>query len=225
MLRRLLGALVGKGSAPEKRDTEQPAHLAGLTWLDPEENPFGIRVLDCRCFTKNMLSTTPDTELAQRFLHLRNSTGEEYRGQVPGNLMAVSCRLVYAHEGSQGDDGPLFKAEEMEDKWDVYFYDGYLYFCRSWGGELVFRAKVEFSASEAIVTHIDADSKFVFGEEALALRQVDFLIKSHLHHLDVPHPLPAGIGDCPEEIAQHSFSAFGRWASYATREDTVPAGR
>ena len=39
----------------------------------------------------------------------------------------------------QNLDGPLFKATVMEDKWDIYFHEGYLLFARSWTGSLIYK--------------------------------------------------------------------------------------
>jgi hypothetical protein len=36
----------------------------------------------------------------------------------------------------------MFKAAVMEEKWDVYRRGNYLYFTRSWTGDLVFAARI-----------------------------------------------------------------------------------
>ena len=81
----------------------------------------------------------------------------------------------------------MFKAEQMEDKWDIYLYDRHLYFCRSWRGELVFRANIEFEEDKVTVTTVEASPT---GDGGLVLQQVNFLINSHLVGLKVLHPLP-----------------------------------
>ena len=61
----------------------------------------------------------------------------------------------------------------------------------------------------------------VMGDAALAVREVDFLVKAHLYGRQTPHPLPR---DLPEEkrvIALYSFSKHGRRACFATYEDTT----
>jgi hypothetical protein len=119
------------------------------------------------------------------------------------------------------DGTGLFIAQQMEDKWDIYFFDGYLYFARSWTGDLIFRAKANFSDRGMIISSIDAKSQAVGGDHSLAIRQVDFLIKSHLLKQEAPHPIPANLPEDPQRIALYSFQLFGRWASYATYEDTI----
>jgi hypothetical protein len=166
-----------------------------------------------------MVSTTEDPNVATRFVELRKSTGKQYIGKLPPNAVTVQCELAYPHTG-QCKDGPLFVAEVMEDKWDIYLYDGYVYFTRSWTGDLVFRAKISFTASQATITSIDANVQVASQSPTFIVRQVDFLVKSHLYKRQVPHPLPADLPNEIQSIALYSFSQYGRWASFATYEDT-----
>ena len=86
-------------------------------WIPANECTFGIEVFDCGEFCQNMASMTSDPDVAAKFVGLRSSNGEEYRGQLPSNPLAIACQLSYPFSG-EANDGPLFKAEEMEDKWD-----------------------------------------------------------------------------------------------------------
>ena len=77
-----------------------------------------MRCLDCRVFSQSMLSVTEDPNIAARFCALRKSTGEQHIGKLPPNTVTVQCDLSYPYSG-EIKDGPLFIAEEMEDKWDI----------------------------------------------------------------------------------------------------------
>ena len=59
-------------------------------------------------------------------------------------------------------------------------------------------------------------------EKEYAIRQVDYLIKSHLYGLRVPHPLPSGLSRNPQVVAALSFSLYGNMCSFGTFEDTLP---
>ena len=190
-----------------------------LTWLEPHASRFGVRCLDCRPFSQSMLSTTDDPKIVARFSALRASDGHEHAGMSPSNAVFVETNLTYRYDGDS-EDGPLFVAEVMEDKWDIYLYDGYLYFTRSWTGELVFKARVEFGPGRASVSLVEIADRAA-EDEAFALRQVDFLIKSHVMGREVPHPLPPDMPEEIETIALYSFSSYGRKASFATFEDTT----
>ena len=118
-------------------------------------------------------------------------------------------------------DGPLFVARQMEDKWDVYLYDGHLYFARSWTGDLVYRAAVEFRGDEAVVTGVEVGRARAGDDPGLAVRAVDFLLKSHVHGREAPHPLPRGLPEDTRALAVYSFGEYGRWAWYGSFEDTT----
>jgi hypothetical protein len=190
-----------------------------LTWLDEKSNPFKMRCLDCRAFCRSMISTTKDPTVANLFVKLRKASGEHYIGKLPENVISLKCDLTYPHYG-QDKDGTLFRAEVMEDKWDIYHYAGFLFFTRSWTGDLIFRAKIDFSESQANISQIDADAEVALQDNRFIVNQVDFLVKSHLYKQEVPHPLPKDLPTDNQTIALFSFSQYGRWASFATYDDT-----
>lgn len=191
-----------------------------LRWLEASQNPFGMRVLDCRPVTRRWLSVTKNPDMAERFATLRSSTGLEHIGKTPSGADRVDCGMDYPFDGGV-KAGPLFRAQEMEDKWDIYLYDGVLYFARSWSGDLAAIARIEFGDTARITWAAAAMSGNCPDGAPYPIRVVDFLIKSHLHRRIVPHPLPIGLRDDPMQLAGHSMSLFGRWALFATFEDTT----
>jgi hypothetical protein len=206
------------------RRTERPVAqddiFLQLAWLEPDQNPFGMRVLDCRPFSTTMISATKDPNIAARFSQLRRASGEEHRGRIPEDAVVARCNLSYLFNG-EFRDGPLFVAQQMEDKWDIYLYDGHLYFARSWTGELVFRATIEFKETEAVITEVEASRSKIMDDPTLAVRMVDFLMKTHLYRKEAPHPLPQGFPEEKKTLALYSFSVYGRWAFYGSFEDTT----
>jgi hypothetical protein len=206
---------------PNDKPTSEESESHSAHWLKPEENSFGIELLDCRRVALGMISMTSDPKIAARFLELRSSRGEELRGMKPSHARTIACNLIYPHEGMPSD-GPHYKAQKMEDKWDIYLYDGHLYFVRSWSGKLTYRAEVEFNGKMATVTTVDAIQQDENDE--LVVRTVDYLVKSHLYCLEVPHPLPTGAQKGVEWLAMYSFSQFGRRGLYGTFADTLGIG-
>ncbi len=209
-------------TALQKQNSESKRKnaFARLNWLEAYQNPFGIRVLDCRSFSRSALCFVPDKHIAEHFLELRNSRGEIHRHQLPKNTLHIKCNLRYPFE-EKIPDGPVFVAKVMQDRWDIYLYEDFLYFTNSWSGELLIRAKINFKDNEFIVSIIDIRSDFVNRDKTLAIRQADYLIKSHLFRREVPNPLPKNLPNNPEQIALYSFSLYGRMGSYATYEDTT----
>ena len=195
----------------------------GLRWVDQILNPFSIRYLDVRPFTRTRHAFTADRSIAERFLELRNSTGKEHCDQEPRNAIKVDCHLVYPIDFVP-PEGPAATAGEMDDKWDIFFYNEVLYFTRSWGGELVYKAEVSFTLPKLIIQSIEADAEFCGADPQLATAQVDFLVKSHIFCQLVPLPIPQEIPNDKTQIAMFSFNTYGRQASFATYENTLSIG-
>lgn len=181
------------------------------------DNPYGVDLWDCATFTQSMISTSSDPGVAARFAQLRTATGNEHRNQLPSNASVTDC--VLTHPVAHGlSDGPLFKATEMEDKWDIYFYNPHIYFARSWGGQLMYRATVRCEDQFMIVTQIQfaGDQELEFSRRA-----VDYLVKTHILGALAPHPLPADLPAAPMQVAAYSFSRFGRRCAFGTYADTT----
>lgn len=212
-----------KSATPPPPPPPPPAEadpLAEVGWVTATKNPFGVDVLDCRAFSSSMVATTPDPKVAETFAKLRRSKGEEHRGAPPEQEAICPCDLRYVHRGDV-EDGPLFKAEVMEDKWDIYLYDNYLYFARSWTGSLEYRARITFNGHEAHVVAVEARRELVEGDPGYAVAAVDFLIRSHLYGQPIPHPLPRSAGEDPRQLALLSFSMYGRKGLFGTFADTT----
>src|SRR5204862_3610513 len=117
------------------------------------------------------------------------------------------------------EDGPLFVAQQMEDKWDVYRFGDSLYFARSWSGDLIYRARLAPDRSSVTVRTISARGDFAAAPDPVAV--VDFLIKSHVFDLVAPHPVPLDPGMDTGQLALWSFANFGRRGLFGTRSDAV----
>lgn len=191
-----------------------------ITWLskDDPKNPFTVDGYNCLALVRSMRSTTKDQGVAAQFVALRSSVGGNHAGQMPAGATAIEHRLVYPGGGIS--EGALFKAKQMEQKWDIYLYGEYLYFCRSWTGTLVFSAKFSSAAKSLAVDTIWANVAAIEGGRDQAIRQVDYLIKSHLLRRAWPHPLPEMLPNDPEVIGPYSFNQYGNMCCFATYADT-----
>jgi hypothetical protein len=189
-------------------------------WLAADQTPFGIEVLDCRPLTQTMLAVTGSFDIATNFTTSRQADGRDYVGKEPADARVIECRLRYPFSGSKPPAGPLFKAAEMEDKWDLYVYDDTLYCVRSWTGDLLYSARARFGDGEFGLEEM----RFAGNAGELpqySVRALDFLIKSHVYNLGVPHPLVDASTRDPEQLAVMSFSVFGRRAWFGAFEETV----
>jgi len=194
--------------------------LAGVRWISAGENPFGVEVLDCRSFSESVVAMTGDKKVAETYALLRSSSGEQHRGRAPEDSKPCDCDLRYPHRGATRD-GPLFKSDVMEDKWDIYLYDGHLYFARSWTDDLVYRADIAFGDDDATVNAVEARRELVEGDPAYAIAVVDYLIRSHLYGDLALHPLPKTLADDQRQLAIFSFSQYGRRGVFGTFADST----
>ncbi|MEZ4651014.1 MAG: hypothetical protein R3E97_19955 [Candidatus Eisenbacteria bacterium] len=204
----------------KKEGTPDPGSdpLSTVRWIPAEESEFGVEVLDCREFTASVHSLTQDPKIGDAFAALRAVDGREYLGKTPESPLRLECDLSYSHRG-ETRDGPLFKAACMEDKWDIYLYDGGLYFTRSWTGQLAYVAEIRFSESSANVVSVLAPGDSMSKQPGFHVRAMDFLVRSHLYRQMFPHPLPKSLGRDERAQGLFSFSQFGRYGLLGTFED------
>lgn len=207
----------------ERAAPESGGQNYALKWYDPgPDNPFGIRILDCRSMTWSLLSTTGDPAVAESYLRLRSTTGRELISRAINDSVRCQTSLRFPHNGARLE-GVVFKADSMEVKWDIYIYDSVFLFARSWTGELQFRAWATISASEIHITEIECSK----DDRDLAAGHVYFLIGTHAMKRVLPHRVPCEPSDDPIRIATVSFALFGKLACYAAFEDitAIPIAR
>ncbi|MCC6372189.1 MAG: hypothetical protein IT236_14390 [Bacteroidia bacterium] len=192
-------------------------------WYDlGPDNPFNKKILDCRGFTETMLSTTSDQSVAISFNQQRHRLGKDLIGLEFPVSETVDCELVYPHNGEQ-IEGTHVKAQQMEDKWDVYFQKEVIYFVRSWTGELWFKAFFRMDSDKFTVYKVafEKGDNF-FQNKSFALNAVHFLIKTWCFGKIFPHQVPANVSS-EMDIALISFSMYGKNCWYATHEDILDA--
>jgi len=203
--------------AGRKRD--EPVMVQGfpIRRVAAADNPCGVELWDISLLTQGMISTTADPAIAESFLDRRSDRGELTGAQPIADSREIPGNLAYQWPGEPAD-GPLFRAEVMEEKWDIYLYRPHLTFARSWTGELDLRATVALSGGTLSVSRIEFNN---MPDDEYARRVVDYLIRSHLLGERLPHPLPEALVADPTAIPAYSFSMFGRLCHYGTYADTI----
>lgn len=199
-------------------------------WIEPVNNLFQMRVLDCKAFCLHSLIFREDTkDLADaRFQQVSNKSDNDCRRQTILESLKIPCLLSYPRSGERIPDGAHFVAESMEDLWNIFLFDDHFHFVRSWTGQLRYRAKVLFRDRAMFITEVEASQIGLTAQlgseskdERFPVRQVDFLIKALLYRINAPAPLPHGLPDEPRRIAPYSFMEYGRWGWFPTFEDTT----
>ena len=228
MIRKLITAIACLFTGCKGGDDVQPASgsaddggkdawVQELVWLpaDAPENPFDREVLDCRAVALGFTATTSDKSIAESFNRLRADDGKSCIGTLPEDNFTVESDLRFPYNGTR-EDGVIFFAKEMEDKWDFYAYDSRLYIRRSWTGSLLHVAELRYTGSEVIVDKIHSDRQSVYSDPAFAREHVRFLITTHFGSTQMPFPIPPGIQKSEtKDIALMGFSSYGRRAQFA----------
>jgi hypothetical protein len=204
----------------EVEDDDTPA-VRRLAADDPD-NPFGLDGYDCAAFVNSFFSTTADPAIARSFEEGRASTGAELEGRLPDGAQALDCALEYEMDVPLAD-GVLFRAEAMEDKWDIFLQGNRLAFCRSWTGNLALLADIAREGQMLTVSRVWAPAKAVRDDPEVPVRQVDYLIRSHLLGRKVAHPIPTSVSREANSVGAYSFSVYGRNCVFGSFEDTIEA--
>lgn len=215
----MIGRLLARFRRPAAPSAHAVAGGPSVRWmgLDDPANPFVVEGYDCLAFVRSMVSTTQDPAIAESFHLQRHADGANLAGLLPGDAVAADCALAYRSDGAP-PDGPLFKAEAMEDKWDIYLHGDRIYFCRSWTGTVVHVA--EFTvAGDTLAIH--RTWSVGSADPGHATREIDYLVKSHVLGRRVPHPLPDTLAAQPHLVGLHSFSLYGRQCCFGTFADTL----
>lgn len=164
-------------------------------------------------------SPTKDLNVAKRFGELRHSDGRKHRGRKPEHPVTVPCNLTY-RPLTELPEGILYRAMDMAEKWDADFFDGKIYFSRSWTGDLVLVADVTMQSRALAISAITSPS--IDAEPSpMPVRDVDFLVKTYILRGEVPHCLPRELPNLESAIATYSFSIFGRAAAFASYDATT----
>ena len=189
------------------------------TWIPAEKNRFHLRIMDCRPFTQGAISMTKDLNVAKRFGELRHSDGRNRRGRKPEHPVTIPANLTY-HRLTELHEGILYRATDMAEKWDADFFDGRIYFSRSWTGDLALVADVTMQSRVLAISAVTRSS-IAAEPSPMPVRDVDFLVKTYILRGEVPHCLPPELPNLESAIATYSFSIFGRAAAFASYGDTT----
>jgi hypothetical protein len=185
------------------------------------DSPFGVPGVDCRPRSYGALSATSDPLVVERFVALREASGEAYEGCLPEKATRRDCRLVYPELRSDGQ-GILFVPQVFEDRWVIYQRGSSLYLVSSFSGALEWVAEAEPQAPSLTLTAVwAAPAEGPDTQPPFAVQQVDFLVKSHVLDRWVPHPVPRELGTDAEAIAQEAWLSYGRRGLFATDADTT----
>ncbi|MCK5916875.1 MAG: hypothetical protein KAG34_00525 [Cocleimonas sp.] len=209
-------------SAPQERKNSdnQPQ------WLKAGDNPYDAEILDISDFTQNAVATKYNESVVESFNESRADDGKKYEAAAMVHGQAYQANIVYPlNELSM--EGVIFKAESMEVKWDIYAYNSWLFFVKSWTGELAYKAHFvtngdTFVIDKVITGAVARMSSTDEEKETYAAQNVHSMIQTHIMNTAWPYKIPEMMRGIPEElIASHMFALFGSKATLATHANVL----
>lgn len=102
--------------------------------------------------------------------------------------------------------------EAMEDKWFIYFADGWLFFHRSWTGALIYAMRFEDSpgGAQVVESWVNRDpEQHKATDTAYDRKLVRYLIDAFLLERKATFPLPAYGASTPPGVIQHHLVGRG----------------
>ena len=195
-----------------KLDHNQPKQ-SNLNWIPVGSgNPFNEPIMDIRSITLTMVSTTKDPAVAENYTQSRQSIGKEFINQSPASPKSYKTEFSYPHNGTELE-GVVFKSPTMEIKWDIYAYEEWFYFVRSWTSDLIFKAKYENTGDALIFREIVASDSAI-EEDA---QTVHSIMLTHALGRVWPFHVPIHMREMPaKNLALAMFSQYGSKATVIT---------
>ena len=197
-----------------------------IGWLEAADNPWGIRVLDVRPVTLNVLSTSTDPHCASNAVSFGQDDGTSFIGEEPPVSRTAQTSLRFPIDRVLAD-GVLFPPSEMEHKWALFYHRGQIICVRSWLRKVQVVARVEQRQDRIEITQVRGSSGPRTKCRGSTIRVLDYPLRSHALGIAYPAPLPAGLVEDPKAAAIWCMSMFGNRGLFATPyefgEPTLPA--
>jgi hypothetical protein len=190
----------------------------GIKWYPVGiDNPFDAPIIDIRSFTLNMIANTKDKNVAENYTLSRESDGSEFIGKEPNDPITYPINISYPHNG-EILEGVIFKSNAMEVKWDIYAYEDYFYFVRSWSSKLIFKSKYINAGNKLQLNEIVAPKSFSEKES----ENIHSIMLTHVFGRVWPYYIPDDVHEADNnDIALAMFSQFGSKATIATKQSVL----
>ncbi len=202
--------LFGGNQKSDPKQEKEKTNEYDLKWIDAEENPWGLKILDLRPISQTMLSTSKDPKLATNAISYSQEDGTTFKDYLPKSVRIISSNLTIQTDGKL-EQGVLFNPSTMENKWAIYFINNRLIFIRSWLREAFVVAKAVQENSQLKVTEIMGE--FTNNESSELTESIlMFLLFSHSLKETVPAPIPKELSQNTDQAGMWAFSTYGNMA-------------
>ncbi|MGI9213048.1 MAG: ankyrin repeat domain-containing protein [Methylococcaceae bacterium] len=185
-----------------------------LQWIEALNNPWGIRLLDLRPITQDMMSACPDPQMAINAQSYQADDGMSFIHDMPDSGNEITAHLIFNIDKMLAP-GVLYIPHEMEHKWAIYYYDNRIIFVRSWLRKVMVVADTTQDNGRLYIHKIMGQ----FSEEGdpdFIRSIVKFLLITHVIGEDFPAPLPKCLSSDLESAGLWAMSLYGIMARVGT---------
>lgn len=211
--------LFGKEKKEDVDNTEEPKNKYYLPWIEADQNPWKVRLLDLRQISQRILSTSENPEMATNALSYGEEDGLVFLEQETQSAQSIETNFSFPID-DRLERGVLFIPSKMEHKWAIYYHENKILFIRSWLREVHVVAETMQENKQLIVTKIHGefteDESPEFTEATLK-----FLIHSHVLGEVVPAPIPEDLQESTDAAGLWAFSTYGNMAHFAHFESDI----
>ncbi len=207
IFKKLFGGNQKKNASKQK---EEKNTEYDLKWINAEQNPWGLKILDLRPISQTMLSTSKDPKMATNAISYNQEDGTTFKDFLPKSERVISSNLTIPTDGRL-EEGVLFNPSTMENKWAIYFMNNRLIFIRSWLREAFVVAKTVQENGQIKITEITGE--FTDNESSKMTESIlMFLLFSHSLNETIPAPIPKELSDNTDQAGMWAFSTYGNMA-------------
>jgi len=198
-------------------DSNKVINTYNLTWFEPSDNPWNVKLLDLRNISQNVLSNSTSREYASNSISYGKDDGTSFIDQIPLSNSSIEVNIVFPIDQKM-QPGVLFVPSVMENKWAIYFHNEQIIFVRSWLRQVKVKASTIQENNQLIITKIEG--QFTEDETTEFTKSVlEFIIHSHVLNEPVPAPIPKELATNLDEAGLWAFSMYGNMADFAHFED------
>lgn len=184
-----------------------------LQWIEAEDNPWNIRVLDLRPLSQTLISTSENLQGANNALSYNLEDGSYFKNKKPliNKSIEVQCSIP---TNGKLEEGTLFRPFVMEHKWAIFYRDHKIIVVRGWQRNVFVVADTHQDKNNLIITKIHG--KFIFEEEPEEYTRTTLLFLLHSYCIGdiVPVPIPEDLIEDTNSAAIWVFQNFGNLADY-----------
>jgi hypothetical protein len=184
-----------------------------LQWVEIEDSPWNIKVLDLRPVSQGLTSFSYNNQGADNSLSYNLEDGRSFMNLPPvtNKFIDVDCSVPIKQPL---EEGVLFRPYVMEHKWAIFYRENKIIVVRGWQREVFVVADTHQEENKLVITKIHG--KFVFDEEPEAFTKTTLLFLLHGYCIGdiVPVPIPEDLLGDTNEAAIWVFKKFGNLAHY-----------